>query len=75
MNDREDEKFLKAFGENLKKIRNGRNLSTRQLADLAEINLGNLSDIELGKKDPRLTTILALADALQVDPAVLVSPK
>lgn len=71
MDHRQEEKLLKAFGHNLKRIRTEKALSTRQLADLAEINLGNLSDLELGKRNPLMTTVIKLARALGVDAATL----
>jgi len=46
-------------------------LSIRALADIAELNFGNIGDIELGKVNPTLTTIVALAVALGVDRADL----
>lgn len=71
MDQRQDEKIIKDFGENLKKIRMDKGLSIRALADIAELNFGNIGDIELGKVNPTLTTIVALAVALGVDRADL----
>jgi transcriptional regulator with XRE-family HTH domain len=71
MDQRQDEKIIKDFGENLKKIRTDKGLSIRALADIAELNFGNIGDIELGKVNPTLTTIVALATALGVDRADL----
>ena len=68
MDDRQDELVIQAFAHNLKRLRREKDLSIRDLADLAEINLGNLSDLELGKKNPLLTTVYALAAALGVEP-------
>lgn len=48
-------------------------LSIRQLADIADLNFGNIGDIELGKVNPSLTTIVAIAMALGVDRAELLS--
>ena len=71
MDDRQDERIIQAFGQALKRIRLEKGYSTRELADRAEMNLGNLSDLELGKKNPLLTTVVRLADALGVDPGEL----
>jgi transcriptional regulator with XRE-family HTH domain len=71
MDQRQDERIIKDFGENLKKIRTDKGLSIRALADLAELNFGNIGDIELGKVNPTLTTIVTLAKALGVDRADL----
>ena len=73
MDHRQDEKIIKDFGENLKKIRMDKGLSIRQLADIADLNFGNIGDIELGKVNPSLTTIVAIAMALGVDRAELLS--
>lgn len=73
MDHSQEERIIHAFGENLKRLRMEKGLSTRDLADKAEMNLGNLSDLELGKKNPLLTTVYALAEALGVRPADLLS--
>jgi transcriptional regulator with XRE-family HTH domain len=70
-----EKKILKEFGERLKKIRTDRNLSTRGLADLAEMDFGNINEIENGKVNPSLTTVVILAEALEIDPADLLSHK
>jgi transcriptional regulator with XRE-family HTH domain len=71
MDQRQDEKIIKDFGENLKKIRTDKGLSIRALADIADLNFGNIGDIELGKVNPTLTTIVTLASALGIDRAEL----
>lgn len=68
-----EEKIMKEFGERLKKIRTEKKLSTRALADIAEMDFGNINEIENGKINPSLTTIVLLAEALEIDPAVLFS--
>ena len=71
MNHRQQGKLVREFGYNLKRIRTEKGLTIQQLADLAEMNLGNLSDLELGKKNPYMTTVVLLARALQIDPREL----
>lgn len=71
MDHSQQERIIKAFGENLKRLRREKGWSTRELADKAEMNPGNISDLELGKKNPLLTTVYALAEALGVHPADL----
>jgi transcriptional regulator with XRE-family HTH domain len=61
-----DEKQLKAFGENLKKLREAKGLTTRQLADSADIAYSQIWTLESGQGDPTLTTLLAIAKALRV---------
>lgn len=66
---------MKEFGERLKKIRNAKNLSTRALADIADMDFGNINEIENGKINPSMTTIILLAEALGVGPAELLPQK
>lgn len=61
-----DKKVLKAFGENLKKLRKEKGLTTRQFADLADIAYSQVWTLESGKGDPSLTTLLTLAHTLEV---------
>jgi transcriptional regulator with XRE-family HTH domain len=48
-------------------------LSLEQLARLTGISAPALSLIETGKRDPRLTTLKRIADALRVPPATLMA--
>lgn len=48
-------------------------LSTRALADIADMDFGNLNEIENGKINPSLTTIVLIAEALKIDPCVLLT--
>jgi transcriptional regulator with XRE-family HTH domain len=73
MDIREQEQIIKSFGENLKRVRLEKELSLRQLADLADMSHNAIHEIEKGISNPSLTTIMTLARALGVDPAVLIS--
>jgi DNA-binding XRE family transcriptional regulator len=68
-----NEKVLKNFGENLKKIRESKGLTTRQFADLAEIAYSQVWVLESGKGDPSLTTLLTIAKALDISLDALVN--
>jgi transcriptional regulator with XRE-family HTH domain len=68
-----DKKVLRAFGNNLKKIRLSKKLSIRKLALEAEIDYSHLNEIEKGRTNPTLTTILVLAAALEIDPCQLLT--
>jgi len=68
-----DEKILKAFGENLKKLREAKGLTTREFADIADIAYSQVWTLESGKGDPSLTTLLAIARALEVSVDKLMS--
>lgn len=59
------------FGENVLLWRLHRSLSQERLAKLANIPRPNLSDIEKGKRDVRLTTLRSLSVALGVKPGIL----
>jgi len=72
MDQSREKKILKDFGERLKKIRTDKKLSTRALADIAEMDFGNINEIENGKINPSLISIIALAEALGIDPSELI---
>jgi len=69
-----DDKFLKKLGANVKKLRQARELTTREFADLADIAYNQVWRIENGKHDPSIGTILAIARALEVPLAELLPP-
>ena len=73
MDSAREKKILKEFGERLKKLRMERDLSIRALALNADLDFGNINEIERGKINPSLITILALAEGLEVDPCNLLS--
>jgi transcriptional regulator with XRE-family HTH domain len=62
-----DDKLLKDFGKNLKKLRIERGFSTRKFAIEADISTSSLARLEAGQTNPSLATLLKLADALKVD--------
>jgi transcriptional regulator with XRE-family HTH domain len=66
--DAERARFLEAFGEKLRALRDHRNLSQDALADLANVHRTHLSALELGLRDPHLSMLAILADALEVPP-------
>jgi transcriptional regulator with XRE-family HTH domain len=62
-----NEKFLKEFGKNLQKLREAKSLSTRQFAYEAEISHSSVGRLEAGLSNPTLTTLIKIAEALEVD--------
>lgn len=62
-----NEKFVKAFGKNLRKIRIGKNISQEDLANHADIPINQVGRIERGEINTTIVTVKALADALKVD--------
>lgn len=61
----------KRFGQNLRRVREDRDLSQEALADLADIHRTEASLLERGGREPELGTLLKLAAALDVTVAVL----
>jgi transcriptional regulator with XRE-family HTH domain len=55
-----------AFGERVRALRLKRGLTQEQLAEAAHLNSVQVSHIERGANEPKLTTILRLAGALGV---------
>ena len=62
---------LVTFGRTLRKARRDRELSQEALADGAGLSAKHVGEIERANKDPRLTTVLKLAGALDLRSAEL----
>lgn len=60
------------FGARLKRIREAAGLTQEEVGDRCGMDLSAISRLERGERNPRLTTMLRLADALDVEPAVFV---
>lgn len=73
MVDDAEKKLLADAGYRIRKTRAAQGLSLEQLARLTGISGPALSLIETGKRDPRLTTLKRIADALRVAPATLIA--
>lgn len=58
--------YQKKFGENVKRIRLERQLTQERLAYSAGLTVFTVSQVELGKLRPLLSTIYQLAKALNV---------
>ena len=58
-----------AFGQKVRSIRKDKNISMQHLANLAEIEVSQIHRIETGKINPKLTTILIIAKALDINPS------
>jgi len=72
MKDKSDD-LLVLFGENLKKIRNERNISQEELAFEARLDRTYISGLECGKRNPTLKIIVRLANALNMEPSELLN--
>jgi transcriptional regulator with XRE-family HTH domain len=71
MDDRSDEQIIKDFSITLNEIMERKEITFRELSARTGLNLGNLSDLAGGRRNPLLTTIIRLAEALEVPPADL----
>jgi len=70
-----NDKFLKEFGKHLQKLREAKGLTTRQFAYEADISHSSVGRLEAGLSNPTLTTLIKIADALEIDLNILVSKK
>jgi transcriptional regulator with XRE-family HTH domain len=73
MLDDTEKKLLTDVGHRIRETRAALGLSLEQLARLTGISAPALSLIETGKRDPRLTTLTRIADALRVAPATFIA--
>ncbi|MEG0928269.1 helix-turn-helix domain-containing protein [Chryseobacterium sp.] len=55
------------FGTNIKKIRQVKGLSQKAFADLLDLNRGVISSYEEGRAEPKIETILKVADHFNID--------
>jgi transcriptional regulator with XRE-family HTH domain len=67
----EHAQLLLTFGENLRAVRDHRNASLETLAEIANVHRTHLGALERGLRDPRMSMLLILADALEVAPGTL----
>ncbi len=64
-------RLLKAFGENLRGLRERRNVSLEAFADIANVHRTHFGALERGRREPHLSMLLILADALELPPGAL----
>lgn len=62
----------KAFGEALRQMRVSRGISQQELALESELDRTYISLLERGLRQPTITTLMGLSDALGIDPALLI---
>jgi transcriptional regulator with XRE-family HTH domain len=54
------------FGENLQRLRSDAGLTQMQLSNRSGLDMAEISRLESGQRDARLSTIVRLADGLEV---------
>jgi transcriptional regulator with XRE-family HTH domain len=62
-----DPDVIRAFGQRVRAARRGKPWTQEQLAEKTGLNLVQISRIERGVREVRLTTLLALISALEVE--------
>ncbi|MCD7751580.1 MAG: helix-turn-helix domain-containing protein [Lachnospiraceae bacterium] len=63
----------KSLGNRIQQLREERGLTQEELATKTDISIKHISVLERGLKEPRLTTFLTIAEALDVTPNELLS--
>jgi transcriptional regulator with XRE-family HTH domain len=66
-----DEKFLKKFGINLKKVRKAKGISQEKLANELGFSQPHIVKIELGQVNTSISHVAAIAKALKIHPSEL----
>lgn len=66
VNYRHNDAYCKAFGKQLRKLREGKGISMRKLAAMAEIEYSQLSKIERGVINTTISTVQALSETLDI---------
>lgn len=67
-------KIASSLGTHIRKLRKKRGLTIRELSDKADLSTDFISDIERGRKEPSVTTLSKLSDALGVKISYLLKP-
>jgi transcriptional regulator with XRE-family HTH domain len=60
-------------GQNVRRLRRARGLTQEQLAFEAQIDLTYVGGIERGRRNPSLLVLVRIAEALKIEPRVLLS--
>ncbi len=68
------EEMCREIGSRIRDIRLSRRMSQADLAGKAHMALPSISEIELGKREMRLSTFISIAEALQVSTDLLLRP-
>ena len=66
------EKILESFASHLKAIRKAQGISIRELSSRSNLEYSQVQRIEKGKVNIAFTTLIALADGLNIKPSELI---
>ena len=61
------QKYFQELGKNLQNLRKTKGLSQQELANRCDVDRAKISSIETAKEDFVMTTLLEIAEALEVD--------
>lgn len=67
------DRLLKSLGQRIAMLRKQKNISQEEFAEKSGKMINTISNIERGLTDPKISTLVALANALDVEPAYLLS--
>jgi len=73
VNNTRNKKTLSKFGKHLRSLRISKGFSQQDLAYEAEINKNQIGNIERGEVNPTLTTLLNIANSLNISISELVN--
>ncbi|MEJ7737014.1 MAG: helix-turn-helix transcriptional regulator [Chitinophagaceae bacterium] len=68
-----NKKYLKILGANIKRLRETKQLSLRELSYACDIDNSKISKIEKGQINITFTTLLQLANALEIHPSEILN--
>jgi len=68
------DQLLRLFADNMRQIRKSKDLSQEALADLCDLDRTYISGIERKRRNLSIRNIQRIAEALEVDPRVLLAP-
>jgi transcriptional regulator with XRE-family HTH domain len=66
-----DKYYLKAFGQNVKKLRTSKNLTQQHLADILDVEISQISRVERGTMNTSIINVKKIAEGLNVEIADL----
>lgn len=66
-----DDHAMARLGTNLREARERLGLTQEQVAERSGVHATEVSRIEGGKRDPQVSTVIRLAEALEVEPGEL----